>query len=55
VLDCYQHTFRLDDIPDIVHEQVVTEPEDVGRASEMCLNFDKAIRMASIGRKMAAR
>jgi len=55
VLDCYQHTFRLDDVPDIVHEQVVTEPEDLPRASEMCLNFDKSIRMASIERKMAAK
>lgn len=55
VLDCYQHTFRLDDVPDIVHEQVVTEPDDLHRASEMCLNFDKSIRMASIERKMAAK
>ncbi|MGH9426350.1 MAG: hypothetical protein ACRD2L_08610, partial [Terriglobia bacterium] len=55
VLDCYQHAFRLDDVPDIVHEQVVTEPEDLRRASEMCLNFDKALRMASIARKMAAK
>jgi hypothetical protein len=51
-LDCYQHSFRLDEVPEIVHEQVVTEPEDLRRASEICLNFDKALRMASIERKM---
>lgn len=55
VLDCYQHTFRLDDIPDSVHEQVVTEPDDLKRAAEVCLNFDKAIRLASVERKMVAR
>jgi hypothetical protein len=48
VLDCYQHTFRLDDVPDIVHEQVLTQPGNEGRASEICLNFDKAIRMARL-------
>jgi hypothetical protein len=55
VLDCYQHTFRLDDIPDVVHEQVVTEPEDIKRAAEVCLNFDKALRMALVERKQSAR
>ena len=55
VLDCYQHAFRLDDVPDSVHEQVVTEPEDLVRASEICLNLDKSIRMASIERKMTAK
>lgn len=52
VLDCYQHAFRLEDVPEIVHEQVVTEPEDLHRASEICLNFDKAIRMVSIGKRL---
>jgi hypothetical protein len=46
VLDCYQHCFRLQDLPEIVHEQVVTEPEDLKRAAEICLNYDKALRMA---------
>ncbi len=45
-LDCYQHTFRLDGLPNIVHELVITQPGDENRASEICLNFDKAIRMA---------
>jgi hypothetical protein len=55
VLDCYQHTFRLDDIPDVVHEQVMTDPGDLQRAAEVCLNFDKAIRMASLERKLSAK
>ncbi len=48
VLDCYQHCFKLQDLPDIVHEQVVTEPDDVKRAAEICLNYDKALRMAML-------
>jgi len=55
VLDCYQHCFRLDDVPEIVHEQVVTEPEDLKRAAEICLNYDKALRMAMLERKIDAK
>lgn len=55
VLDCYQHCFRLDDVPEIVHEQVVTEPEDLRRAAEICLNYDKALRMAMLERKIVAK
>ena len=55
VLDCYQHCFRLDDVPEIVHEQVVTEPEDLRRAAEICLNYDKALRMAKLERKNVAK
>jgi hypothetical protein len=51
-LDCYQHTFRLDGVPEIVHDQVLTQPDNEGRAAEICLNFDKAIRMASAGSKL---
>src|SRR5262249_13745653 len=51
VLDCYQHTYRLDDVPEIVHDQVLTEPDDEPRAAEICLNFDKAIRMAILAHK----
>ena len=47
VLDCYQHSFRLDDVPEIVHEQVVTESENLIRASEICLNYDKILRTIS--------
>lgn len=46
VLDCYQHSFRLDDIPETVHEQVMTEPDEGKRAAEICLNHDKALRIA---------
>lgn len=46
VLDCYQHCFKLEDIPEIVQEQVMTEPDDAKRAAETCLNFDKALRIA---------
>jgi hypothetical protein len=52
VLDCYQHTFRLDDVPEVVHEQVLTQPGNDGRASEICLNFDKAIRIATLASKL---
>ena len=45
VLDCYQHSFRLEDLPATVHEQVFTEPEDAKRAAEICLNFDKVLRI----------
>jgi hypothetical protein len=55
VLDCYQHCFRLDDVPEIVHDQVVTEPEDLKRAAEICLNYDKALRMAVLERKIVAK
>jgi hypothetical protein len=52
VLDCYQHTFKLDDVPDVVHEQVLTDPGNEGRAAEICLNFDKAIRLNSLASKL---
>lgn len=45
-LDCYQHSFKLDDVPDMVHEQVFTDPDDGKRAAEICLNHDKALRIA---------
>jgi hypothetical protein len=50
-LDCYQHTFRLDEVPDIVHELVLTQPGNENRAAEICLNFDKAMRMATLAAK----
>lgn len=46
VLDCYQHSFRLDDVPAMVHEQVFTDPDEGKRAAEICLNHDKALRIA---------
>lgn len=47
VLDCYQHSFRLEDVPDGVHEQIFADSEDAGRAAEICLNFDKALRIVA--------
>lgn len=46
VLDCYQHSFRLDDLPDTVHEKVIGEVDEAKRAAEICLNYDKALRIA---------
>lgn len=45
VLDCYQHSFRLEDVPEEVHEHVFTDPDDAKRAAEICLNFDKVLRL----------
>jgi hypothetical protein len=50
VLDCYQHSFRLEDVPEGVHEQVFTDPDDAKRAAEICLNFDKALRLLERGK-----
>lgn len=50
VLDCYQHIFRLEDMPERVHEEVVTQPDDPTRAAEICLNFDKALRLLEQGK-----
>jgi len=46
VLDCYQHSFKLEDLPEMVHAHVMTEPDDGMRAAEICLNHDKALRIA---------
>lgn len=54
VLDCYQHSFRLDDVPEKVHEQVVSDPDDVARAAEICLNYDKILRMVTRNKKIPA-
>jgi len=46
VLDCYQHCFKMDGLPDAVIEHALTEPEDGKRAAEIHLNNDKALRTA---------
>jgi len=46
VLDCYQHSFKLEDLPEMAHDHVMTEPDDGKRAAEICLNHDKALRIA---------
>jgi len=45
VLDCYQHHFRLDDVPEEVSD-AMAESEEAARAAEVYLNHDKAIRFA---------
>lgn len=50
VLDCYQHSFRLEDVPEIVYEQAFTEDDEATRAAEICLNFDKALRLLEQGK-----
>jgi hypothetical protein len=42
-------------MPQIVHLQVVTETDEVQRAAEICLNYDKALRMAMLARKIVAK
>lgn len=51
-LDCYQHTFKLDEMPEVVHELVLTQPDNTVRAAEICLNFDKAIRIATLASRL---
>jgi hypothetical protein len=46
VLDCYQHHFKLEDLPDAAHDFVMSEQDDNVRAAEICLNHDKALRIA---------
>jgi len=55
VLDCYQHAFRLEDVPNSVVEQVLTEPDDAKRAAEIYLNHDKALRVAIHEREASRR
>lgn len=45
LLDCYQHLFSLDDIPEEIGYPLL-DVEDKHRASEIYLNHDKAIRFA---------
>ena len=46
MLDCYQHEFNLDTIPDEVTLAATTHSEEQIRAAEIYLNHDKAIRFA---------
>lgn len=47
VLDCYQHSFRLEGIPDKAHEQIFADSDETIRAAEICLNFDKVLRLVA--------
>ncbi|MGH9367206.1 MAG: hypothetical protein ACRD3M_06000, partial [Thermoanaerobaculia bacterium] len=55
VLDCYQHEFSLDTIPDEVTLAATTHSEEEIRAAEIYLNHDKAIRFASMERERSRR
>ncbi len=46
VLDCYQHEFELDSVPEVVTFAVTTHREEEIRAAETYLNHDKAVRFA---------
>ena len=46
-LDCYQHCFNLKGIPEVVENQIFTDPDEGKRAAEIHLNHDKAIRIAT--------
>jgi hypothetical protein len=47
VLDCYQHCFRLDAVPDEVWDATQDQENESRKAAEMYLNHDKAIRFAA--------
>jgi hypothetical protein len=47
VLDCYQHCFRLDAVPDEVWDATQDQENEGRKASEMYLNHDKAVRFAA--------
>ncbi len=46
VLDCYQHSFQLQNTPDAVIEAVISDSDEQRRASEIHFNHDKALRIA---------
>lgn len=47
VLDCYQHCFKMDAVPDEIWEALQEQDHEARKASEMCLNHDKSIRFAA--------
>lgn len=49
-LDCYQHCFHLEELPEEISEVVFTEPDDAKRAAEIHLNHQKAIHIAYVER-----
>jgi hypothetical protein len=55
VLDCYQHQFRLENLPKTVHDEISSETDESKRAAEICLNFDKAVRIAIVEREKVDR
>ncbi len=55
VLDCYQHSFRLHEVPEAVWAATQTDQGEAQKAAEMFLNHDKAIRFATRERDDARR
>ena len=45
ILDCYQHSVNLEDLPQTAREHVINEQDDGKRAAKLCLNHDKALRI----------
>ena len=46
VLDCYQHSFQIQNTPEAVIEAVIIESDERRRAGEIHFNHDKALRIA---------
>ena len=46
VLDCYQHSFQIQNTPDAVIEAVISDSDEQRRAGEIHFNHDKALRIA---------
>lgn len=55
VLDCYQHCFKLDQVPDPVWSSIQNEEDEARKASEFYLNHDKAVRFAGRERERGRR
>ncbi len=50
VIDCYQHEFQLESVPEVVFLAISTHDDEEARAAEVFLNHDKAIRFARVER-----
>jgi hypothetical protein len=46
VLDCYQHSFQIQNTPETVVEAVISDSDEQRRAGEIHFNHDKALRIA---------
>jgi hypothetical protein len=46
VLDCYQHSFQIQNTPETVIEAVISDSDEQRRAGEIHFNHDKALRIA---------
>lgn len=46
VLDCYQHSYQIQNTPEAVVEAITSDPDERRRAAEIHLNHEKALRIA---------